>query len=200
MMKHFPYWWRGHSCPRCAPKGRNRLKNAAVTCGGFTLTEMLVVLFIISLFAAFTLPRLADIGALRLNRDAEHLGRTITYLYAEAAATRKVVRLYVELDKGKYYPALMNKKGEFERTTFPLFSSGSLGGGVSVKSFVTVFGGAFGGTTAYLHLMPEGFAEKAVIVLGDESGREVSLIVDPLTGRVRVEPGAVGIEYGYHAA
>ena len=162
---------------------------------GFTLVEMLVVMFIISLFAAFTIPRLADIGELRLNSAARHLGRTITYLYAESVSSRKVVRLYVELDKGQYYPATINSKGEFEKTSFPLFTSGSLGAGLEVKSFVTVFSGAFSGTTAYLHLMPEGFAEKSVIVLGDGSGRLVSLIVDPLTGRVRIEPGRVGIEF-----
>lgn len=164
--------------------------------GGFTLVELLVVMFIISLFMAFTLPRLADIGELRLNNAARHLGRTITYLYAEAISSHKVVRLYMELDKGKYYPATMNSKGEFEKTTFPLFSSGSLGAGLEVKKFITVFGGEFGGNTAYLHLMPEGMAEKSVIVLGDDSGRLVSLIVDPLTGRVRVEPGRVSLEYG----
>lgn len=168
--------------------------------GGFTLVEMLVVLFIISLFAAFTVPRLADIGELRLNSAARHLGRTITYLYAEAVSNRKVVRLYVEMDKGKYYSATINKKGEFEKTSFPLFTSGSLGAGLEVKSFVTVFSGAFSGNTAYLHLMPEGYAEKAVIVLGDDSGRLVSLIVDPLTGRVRVEPGMVSINYEAGAA
>ena len=163
--------------------------------GGFTLVELLVVMFIISLFMAFTIPRLADIGELRLDSAARHLGRTITYLYAESVSSRKVVRLYVEMDKGKYYPATMNNKGEFEKTTFPLFSSGSLGTGLEVKRFVTVFGGEFSGNTAYLHLMPEGMAEKSVIVLGDESGRMVSLIVDPLTGRVRVEPGSVSIDY-----
>ncbi|MBI5637972.1 MAG: prepilin-type N-terminal cleavage/methylation domain-containing protein [Nitrospinae bacterium] len=168
--------------------------------GGFTLVELLVVMFIISLFTAFTLPRLADIGELRLNGAARHLGRTITYLYAEAVSSRKVVRLYVDMDKGKYYPATMNSKGEFEKTSFPLFTSGSLGAGLEVKSFVTVFSGAFGGNMAYLHLMPEGFAEKTVIVLGDESGRLVSLIVDPLTGGVRVEPGKVGIDYEAGAA
>lgn len=162
---------------------------------GFTLVELMVVLFIISLFAAFTIPRLADIGELRLNSAARHLGRTITYLYAEAVSNHKVVRLYVELDKGSYYPATMNNKGEFEKTSFPLFASGSLGTGLEVKSFTSVFSGTFGGKTAYLHLMPEGFAEKTVIVLGDDSGRLISLIVDPLTGRVRVEPGKVGIEF-----
>ncbi len=164
------------------------------------MVEILVVMFIISLFTAFTIPRLADIGELRLNSAARHLGRTITYLYAQAVSNHKVVRLYVELDKGKYYPATMNTKGEFEKTSFPLFTSGSLGAGLEVKSFITVFSGAFGGTTAYLHLMPEGFAEKTVIVLGDDSGRLVSLIVDPLTGRVRVEPGMVGIDYTADAA
>lgn len=168
--------------------------------GGFTLTEVAVVLVIIGLFASFTIPRLSEIGELKLNRSASHLARTITYLYSEAAAHHRVVRLYIDLDSGKYYAAAMGKSGEFEKTSFPLFNSGTLSAGIEVKRFVTLFGGSFGGKSAYMHFMPEGFAEKTVIVLKDQSGRLLTLVVDPLTGRVKVESGELNIDYGAAAA
>lgn len=170
------------------------------TDGGFTLTEVVVVMVIIGLFAAFTIPRLSDIGELKLNREAGHLARTITYLYSEAAAHHRVVRLYVDLDSGRYYAATQNNKGDFEKTTFPLFSSGTISAGIEVKSFITLFSGSFGGKTAFLHFLPEGFAEKAVIVLGDQAGRQLTLVVDPLTGRVKVETGRVFVDMAAEAA
>ncbi|MBI5179344.1 MAG: type II secretion system protein [Nitrospinae bacterium] len=167
---------------------------------GFTLTEVIVVVFIISLFAAFTIPRLADVGELKLNRTAAHIGRTITYLYSEAVAHHQVVRLTFDLASGKYYPASLSAKGEFEPTRFPLFASGKISEGITVKRFVTMFGGSFSGTQAYVHLLPEGFAEKALIILDDGHGRTVSLLVDPLTGRVKTERGEAHIEFAEQGA
>ncbi len=162
--------------------------------GGFTLVEMMVVVFIVSLFAALVAPRLTEVGELRINRSATHISNTITYLYSQAAAHHLVVRLNFDLKTGKYYPAILNKKGEFEATTFPLFSFGTIGEGISIKKFVTLFGGDKAGDAAYIHFMPEGFAEKSVIVLRDDSGRELSLVVDPLMGRVKTLKGEVTID------
>jgi len=167
---------------------------------GFTLTEMVVVVFILGLFAAFTLPRLGDLGELKLNRSATHIAHTITYLYSQAAANHLMVRMDFNFASGKYIASVVNKQGEFEPTRFPLFTSGRLGDGISVKRFTTMFGGPATGGEAHLHLMPEGFAEKAVIVLKDASGREVSLVVDPLTGKVRIEKGEAAVDFSEQAA
>lgn len=161
---------------------------------GFTLIEVMVVVFIVSLFAALVAPRLTDIGELKINRSATHISHTIAYLYSQAAAHHMVVRLNFDLTTGKYYPATLNKKGEFEATTFPLFSFGTVGDGISIKRFVTLYGGELGGNMAYIHFLPDGFAERSVIVLQDGSGRIISLIVDPLMGRVRTEKGEVSID------
>ncbi|MBI3581431.1 MAG: prepilin-type N-terminal cleavage/methylation domain-containing protein [Nitrospinae bacterium] len=171
-----------------------RGRKAGLRDGGFTLVEMMVVVFIASLFAALVAPRLTEVGELRINRSATHISNTITYLYSQAAAHHVVVRLNFDLKTGKYYPATLNKKGEFEATTFPLFSFGTIGDGISIKKFVTLFGGEKAGDTAYIHFLPEGFAEKSVIVLRDNSGRELSLVVDPLMGRVTTSKGEVSID------
>jgi general secretion pathway protein H len=171
-----------------------RARESGLRDRGFTLVEMMVVVFIISLFAALVAPRLTEVGELRINRSATHISNTITYLYSQAAAHHIVVRLNFDLKTGKYYPATLNNKGEFEPTTFPLFSFGTIGEGISIKKFVTLFGGEKAGDAAYIHFLPEGFAEKSVIILRDDSGRELSLVVDPLMGRVTTLKGEVSID------
>ena len=161
---------------------------------GFTLIEMMVVVFIVSLFVTLVAPRLTEVGELRINRSATHISNTIAYLYSQAAAHHMVTRLNFDLTTGKYFPATLNKKGEFEATTFPLFSFGMVGNGINIKRFVTLFGGENAGNMAYIHFLPDGFAEKTVIILEDGSGRVLSLVVDPLMGRVTTEKGEVSID------
>lgn len=163
--------------------------------GGFTLIEIMVVLMIISIVAAFAVPSLGNIGEYKLRKNSLRLARTITYLYTQAMASRKVVRLNVNLKKGEYTVSFLNQQGQFEPTTFPLFTKGKFSKDVRIEGFTTLFGGTFAGDEGFLHFMPEGFAEKAIIVLADRKGRTLSLIVEPLTGHVKVVKGAIAFDY-----
>lgn len=174
--------------------GKSNKKN------GFTLVEVTIVMLIISIFMAIAVPRMSALGDIKLNKNALRVAHTIKYLYSQAAAHGKVVRLVFDLETGDYFPAIINAQGMFEPTTFSLFSSKRLTDGVRVKSFITIFNGAFAGDTAFMHFMPEGFAEKTVIVLTDTGGRTLSLVVEPLTGRVKIKKGEVGIDYSMQAA
>ncbi|MEE8484437.1 MAG: prepilin-type N-terminal cleavage/methylation domain-containing protein [Nitrospinota bacterium] len=156
---------------------------------GFTLVEITVVMLIIGIFAIITLPKLSDLAGLRIEKDARKLAHTITYLYAQAAAHGTIVRLYFDLETGEYFPAMLNQDNKFERTSFALFSGGRLDGRTRIKRFETAFSGTFTGDTAYIHFMPEGFAEKAVITIEDGKRGSFTLIVHPLTGRVNIVKG-----------
>jgi len=162
---------------------------------GFTLVEITIVVFIISLFTAFALPRLPDIAAYKLEKNGRRVAHTITYLYSQAASHRMLLRFNFDLETGKYHASIMNMDGKFEATDFPLFKKGRLSDGVKAVRFTTLYNGTFGGWSAYMHLMPEGFAEQSVIVLSDRSGRKLSLVVDPLSGRVRVRKGEINLKY-----
>ena len=162
---------------------------------GFTLVEIAIVVFIISLFTAFALPRLPDIGTYKLEKNCRRVAHTITYLYSQASSHRMLLRLNFDLKTGKYYASTMDKEGNFVATDFPLFKKGRLSDGVKVFRFTTLYNGTFGGASAYMHLMPEGFAEQSVIVLSDRSGRKLSLVVDPLSGRVRIRKGEITLRY-----
>jgi len=162
---------------------------------GFTLIEMVVVVMIVSIVAAFAVPSLGNIGEYKLKKNSLRMARTITYLYTQAMATRKVVRLNINMKNGEYGVSFLNVEGQFEPTTFPLFSNGKFSKDVTIADITTLFGGPVVGEEGYLHFMPEGFAEKAVIVLVDRKGRSLSLVVDPLTGHVKVEKGAIVFDY-----
>jgi len=153
---------------------------------GFTLAEIAIVVLIISIFAAFAVPRIGNMGDLKLNKNARKVAHAITYLYAQASSNQKMLRFNIDLETGKYYASALNSEGLFEPVQFTFFSKGKLSEGIRVVSFTTLFSGEFAGEEAYLHLMPEGFAERAVIVIGDIKGRTLSLVVEPLTGRVRI--------------
>ena len=162
---------------------------------GFTMIEIIVVVLIISIFAAFAMPNLGNIGEFNLKNNGLKLSRTITYLYTKAMSSRKTIRLDFNLKSGKYAASILNPQGEFEPVTFPLFKKGKFTKGIGIKKFTSLFNGEPAGQEAHLHFMPEGFAEKAVIVLGDKKGRLLSLIVDPISGKVKVEKGLRAFEY-----
>ena len=173
----------------------NRRADRVGRADGFTLIEMVVVVMIISIVAAFAVPSLGNIGEYKLKKNSLRMARTITYLYTQAMATRKVVRLNINMKNGEYGVSFLNIEGQFEPTTFPLFSKGKFTKDVTIADITTLFGGPVVGEEGYLHFMPEGFAEKAVIVLVDRKGRSLSLVVDPLTGNVQVEKGVVVFDY-----
>jgi len=176
------------------PQG-GKMSSALSAEGGFTMIEIIVVVLIISIFASFAMPNLGNIGEFNLKNNALKLSRTITYLYTKAASARKTVRLDFDLKKGKYEAAILNLQGQFEPVEFPLFKKGNFSSGIAVRKFTTLFNGEPAGQAGYLHFMPEGFAEKAVIVLGDKKGRLISLVVDPISGKVKIEKGQVPFEY-----
>jgi prepilin-type N-terminal cleavage/methylation domain-containing protein len=156
---------------------------------GYTLAELAVVVFIIGLLSAIIFPRISNIGELKLKNAARKLARTITYLHSQASASRHVLRLALNMKTGEYTLDYLNPKGKFEEITFPLFSSGKLPREIKVEQFITLFNGPASGTTARLYFLPEGFCEQALITLSDRSERMISLLVHPITGRVKVQKG-----------
>ncbi|GMT41820.1 MAG: hypothetical protein IEMM0002_0231 [bacterium] len=159
-----------------------------------------MVMVILGIFAAFVAPRIGDVGGAALNKNARKLAHVITYLYSQASAQNRMLRFTFNLETGKYYAAALNSSGAFEPVEHTLFSTGKLSDGISIVRFTTLFNGNFVGENVYFHLMPEGFAEKAVIILRDRKGRMLSLTVDPLTGRVSIDRVEGRIEFEAQAA
>ncbi len=77
---------------------------------GFTLIELVLVLFIIALISSFTLPRLFNIGDERLKSSARKLAAFSNFLITESALKQSPIKLYYDLDKNRYWAVVLIQK------------------------------------------------------------------------------------------
>ena len=63
--------------------------------GGFSLLELIAVIFIISLVVAVTLPSLTGVGESRITSDARRLGSIVRYLNDSALSTKDTLRMRI---------------------------------------------------------------------------------------------------------
>jgi len=68
------------------------------TKGGFTLVELIIVIFIISLTTALIMPNLWDSGERALKSEAKRISNTLMYIYDEAAGKKQTYTLKIDLN------------------------------------------------------------------------------------------------------
>lgn len=69
---------------------------------GFTLIELVIVIFIISLTTALVLPSFWDKGDRALKSEAKRVSSTLRYIYDEAAGKKLVYTVTFNLDSNSY--------------------------------------------------------------------------------------------------
>lgn len=159
------------------------------TRGGFTLIELAVTLLVIGVMAGMLVPRLPDLGQWRLNSAARRLAGSVTHVYDQSVATQLVYRLTLDMEKGAYYVSLLNTENQFEKTELPFVKEARLPDNVKIAGADTAGQGAVTKGKAAIHFFPTGFAEFSYIHLEDRNGHELTLAVNPLTGRVKILQG-----------
>jgi len=70
------------------------------TRSGFTLFELVIVIFIISLTSALIMPSFWDSGERALKAEAKRTAGTLRYIYDEAAGKKQTYILTFNIDKG----------------------------------------------------------------------------------------------------
>jgi general secretion pathway protein H len=135
---------------------------------GFTLAELAVVVFIIALFAALTVPSLTGFGERDLSTAARRLAGTIKYLYNEAALERLPHRVVSELEG--------------------TVAGRGLPGDVRFKDIYVTGRGSFSNGTVTIEVFPVGWVEETVLHLIDGE-EELTLRIAPLTGTTEVYEG-----------
>lgn len=65
---------------------------------GFTLVEIIIVIFIISLTTALVMPNLWDRGERALKSDAKRIGSIFMHIYDEAAGKKKIYALKIDFN------------------------------------------------------------------------------------------------------
>lgn len=68
----------------------------------FTLIELVIVIFIISLTTALIMPNLWDTGKRAVKLEAQRIGNTMRYVYDEAAGKKKDYLIKINLDEDSW--------------------------------------------------------------------------------------------------
>ena len=130
-----------------------------VQCRGFTLVELLVVLFVAGLIAAFVVPSfVGGLKGMRLKGEVKHLAATLRFARSQAVCSKGLAVVKLDLDNGTY--ELMVKKKRRQRQSGLEGDLGLFGGGGLDSSSLGTsdslsqssgFGGAsaFGGSSAF---------------------------------------------------
>ena len=139
---------------------------------GFTLLELVVVIFIVSLLAGIVFPSFRGLGRKTLESDARRIASILRYLNDSAISTKGSLSLKV--DFGENTITWKGPDGERTETYRKLVSVYLQSRGEVKDGQVTVFFG------------PLGAQEAMLIRLKDDDGREIRVALYPVSGRVKI--------------
>jgi general secretion pathway protein H len=165
---------------------------------GFTLLELSIVLVILGIAASFVAPRLRDREGLELSASAARLATTVRYLYDEAAYERVPMRLNLDLDRQTYFVTELGgdpQQPEFVPARSSLARPVALPDAVAFRDVVLPAVGTVSEGIVFAQFSPDGWADPLVVHLRSRAGAEVTIAIEPLTGRTRVAEGYLTLDH-----
>jgi len=156
---------------------------------GFTLLELAVVVLILSVATALAFPVIQSLGSGNLKLTARHLVRAVYFLSNRAVATKRIYRLNYDLKEQAYWVTTPTGEGEFSPVAFEGLARTGLLGTVQFMDVETLHQGKVTEGKAYTDFYPMGRVEKTTLHLTDEAKNILTLVFNPVTGRVKVYEG-----------
>lgn len=158
---------------------------------GFTLIELVVVLFIVALLASLVMPRLgAFLSHGDTNKAIRQLRGVVRYLTGLAATSKGTYRIYYDIAAGSCWVGKVTEGEQVERDNGFLTRQFRLPPGVRFAEVITPRG-VYKEGVAYTEFSPTGWVEETLIQL--EGDARVTLRLLPLSGEVRVYEGFVEV-------
>jgi prepilin-type N-terminal cleavage/methylation domain-containing protein len=149
---------------------------------GFTLLEMLIVLFLLGGVLALVIPRIV------IGEDLSSTGRkfvgTLRSLQSMATTIQKPVKLYLDLDRGTYWVMVVDSREEKRPLDAVWATPLSLPESIRFTE-ISVGPAKWTYGRAELSFFPNGRINPATVYLSDAGNGLLGLAVDPLTGRIR---------------
>ncbi len=147
---------------------------------GFTLLELMLVMLVMVLTLAVTLPSLSR-GSAALHLRAASRDIISTVRYAREKAITEQTGMMVTVNRQEQKVILSDQLGDGART-------------YSMPPDVKIQGVARGGQEIpdgplVIRFLPNGSSDDAQILLKSDSGAFLRIITDPITGGARVEQG-----------
>ncbi len=180
---------------RSRPENGNVPRRSTLTgeATGFTLIEMVVVLFIMVVVLGIATPRLMDLTGVELRTSAQRLSATIRYVYAKAVfAKTDYYRMKFDLKTNEYWvetcvPSLATNSCEWHRDKDLLGKPEKLPEGIKFEDIIvdtTMV--SKDATDVAIQFYPQGYMPYTIIHLEDRKKDVYSLEVNPFTGQVAI--------------
>lgn len=161
---------------------------SSINSKGFTLVELAIVVLLIALFSALTVPMVTGVGENRLDSSARRLAGTVKYLYNEAALNGREYRLVFDIDKGTYQGKSLETDGDLAEKA-GLGKKRLLKGDVQFEDVNILGRGRFSSGEISMGISPVGWMEETIVHLRDKRGRKLTLRMMPYTGTTKVYEG-----------
>ena len=159
--------------------------------GGFTLVELVMVILVISIVTTVAMPRVGGmLDRQTMRRTVNAVRGMVRFVQARAALTKRVYRLTFDFEQQTMSACyLMDGDCQVEHSrelrayTFPPSAR--------LIDVVDAEGEKMREGEAVTHFHPTGVAEPSMIHLGDIGQDQMTVIIAPLGGRVKVLSGYV---------
>jgi len=153
-----------------------------------------VVLFIVSLISLVVFPKLQGFLAPNLPGTARHLIATIRHLHDEAQVTKRIYRLNYDLGTGEYWASSVSEAssptdgsgGGSQELNTAIIKHVALPDRIRFGDITTLHQGKVSEGQAFTQFYPSGRVEKTLIHLILDKDQVLALIINPLTGAVKV--------------
>jgi general secretion pathway protein H len=171
------------------------LRAGACNNAGFTLIELSMVILVIGIVGALAMPRFGGLlERQQMRRTINAIHGYARYLHAYAASDKCVYSLMFDLDQQMLSTAALETPGCLGQTRrLPYYVVPST---IRILDVVTPEREKIGQGQAMTLFYPNGFAEPSTIHLGGIGVEPVTLMIEPLTGRVQVFEGYVERQVG----
>ena len=179
-----------------SPTGRPKKNRPA----GFTLFEFAVVLFLVSLFFVLvTVPIEGVLSGGDLGQATRMLMSEVSMLRGEAAYTRKVQILVLNIEKNTFYALDPEAPADFRKPEESLFEEEKevvprqkdLPSGVFFADVVLDTLGKIQEGKAEVRFFANGCVEHTLIHLKNEGGKFYTLEINPVTGLIKTHEGYI---------
>ena len=173
---------------RPVQRGSSDLSDARPSARGFTLLELAVVLGLIGLVFTFLLPRAGLLGSAALDSSARRLATRVQFLREEAALRNQWIRLAVDPRRGTYRAERLEPAAggaRFAPVDRPLYRETKVPAPLRLSIEGTGITTSLDGYETTL-FSPDGYADPALLRLDDGAGRQVAILIDPVSTRARI--------------